>query len=139
MKNAHGIVIYDGACGVCQALREWAERRDQHRRLTFIPYQAPDLERLVPGLTREVASQALYFVREDGWRFRGARAAFEVMKRWPGAWGWLGRLLALPPFHWLAEPFYRLFARHRGRVSRWLGLEACALRAEDGSLHLDKF
>ena len=126
MESARGIVIYDGACGVCQALREWAERKDRHRRLTFIPYQAPELERLVPGLPPEVARQALHFVREDGRRFRGAHAAFEVMKRWPGGWGRLGHVLALPPLRWLAEPVYRLFARHRTRVSRWLGLEACA-------------
>lgn len=127
-----GFVIYDGACGVCQALREWAERQDRHRRLVFIPYQAPDLTQRVPGLTREAASEALHFVRADGERFRGARAAFEVMKRWPGVWGWLGRVLALPPLSWLAEPFYRLFARHRAHISRWLGLQSCALYPAEG-------
>jgi len=131
-KRARNIVIYDGACGVCQVFREHTERYDRRRELEFIPYQTPDLERFAPGLSSEAAREALYFLRWDGKRFRGARAVFEVMKCWPGVWGRLGRVLAFPPLSWGAEPFYRLLARHRARVSRWLRLERCAFWSEDG-------
>lgn len=120
-------MIYDGACGVCHAFREFAERRDVTGQLEFIPFQTAELERIAPGLTPELASEAVYLVREDGRRFRGARAVFEVMRRWPGVWGILGTMMAFPPLSLLAEPFYRLFARHRTRISHWLRLERCAV------------
>ena len=89
------------------------------------PFQTADLESLSPGLTREMVGQAMYFIHADGQRFRGARAVFETMKRLPGLWGPVGAILSLPLLSWLAEPFYRLFARHRGQISQVLGLDHC--------------
>lgn len=121
------IVIFDGDCGICQALRRRAERLDTGRRLTFAAYQRADLDALAPGLTRTQASKSLYAVREDGRRLRGARAFFAAMRRLPGVWGVVGRIGSLPPLVWIAEPVYRLVARYRGTISRWLGLTACAI------------
>ena len=115
-------MIYDGDCNVCQALKRGIERRDRRDRLEFVPFQEADLEALAPGLDREMASHSVYLVRPDGRRFRGARAVFEALKRLPGAWGLAGRIWAFPPLSLLAEPFYRLVARNRDRISRWLGL-----------------
>ena len=74
-------VIFDGDCGVCTALKDWAKGRDSAGNLEFIAYQTGNLEGISPGLTPELASQALYFVGRDGRRFRGARAVFETMQR----------------------------------------------------------
>ncbi|MGD8623135.1 MAG: DUF393 domain-containing protein [Anaerolineae bacterium] len=132
-------VLYDGDCGICTALKDEARRRDTAGRLRFIAYRAADLEEISPGLTPEMAGQALYLVQPDGRRFAGARAVFETMRRLPGIWRPLGAMGAWPPLSLLAEPFYRLVARNRGRISRWLGLDRCALPdpAGDGAPSAD--
>jgi predicted DCC family thiol-disulfide oxidoreductase YuxK len=120
-------VLFDGDCGVCRALKQFAERHNTTGCLTFTPFQTTDLDNLSSGLTREMVGQALYFIRADGQRFRGARAVFETMKRLPDLWGLVGAILSLPLLSWLAEPFYRLFARRRARISQVLGLDRCQI------------
>lgn len=118
-------VIFDGDCGVCMALKDWAVGRDSAGNLEFVAYQTGNLEGISPGLTPELASHALCFVGRDGRLFRGARAVFETMRRLPGIWGAVGTVLSFPPLSFVAEPFYYLFARNRGRFSHWLGLDRC--------------
>jgi predicted DCC family thiol-disulfide oxidoreductase YuxK len=120
-------VIFDGNCGVCMALKDWAVGRDSAGNLEFVAYQTGNLADISPGLTPELASQALYFVGRDGQRFHGARAVFETMRRLPGLWGVLGTVLSFPPLSFMAEPFYYFFARNRGRFSHWLGLDRCEI------------
>jgi predicted DCC family thiol-disulfide oxidoreductase YuxK len=121
------IMIYDGECGICQALRRWAEARDTARRMRFVPNQTADLDTLSPGLTRAMAAQTVIAVRSDGRRWHGARAIFEMLRRLPGIWRLIGVIGALPVIRWLAEPFYRIVAHHRARLSRWVGLAACGV------------
>jgi predicted DCC family thiol-disulfide oxidoreductase YuxK len=121
------LILFDGDCGLCQAARRWAQRRDRQRCLSFVPYQRANLERLAPGLTAAQAARALYAVAPDGRRLRGARAVFETLRHLPGWWGWVGRVGAWTPVSLLAEPCYRLVARHRARLSQWLGLTQCRL------------
>jgi acetyl esterase len=121
-------VIYDGDCGVCVVLKDWVAGRDTAGNLEFITFQTGNLEEISPGLTPELASQALYLVGRDGRRFRGARAVFETMRRLLGLWGALGTVLSFPPLSFMAEPFYYLFARNRGRFSHWLGLDRCGIQ-----------
>lgn len=121
------LVIYDGDCGICNALRLWAERRDSAGHLQFVPNQTADLDALAPGLTQAETERAVIAVRADGRRYRGARAVFELLRRVPGFWGIVGRIGALPPLSLLAEPAYRIVAHHRARISRWLGLTECRI------------
>ncbi|MBN1669378.1 MAG: DUF393 domain-containing protein [Anaerolineales bacterium] len=107
-------VIYDADCPICNRLKDYTEKQSRAEKLEFIAYQNAPLPQ---GLTRQQASQAVYLINPAGKRYRGARAIFELMRHMNGWQGWLGRILSLPPFYWLAEPFYRLFARHRHRVS----------------------
>lgn len=122
-KPSKGQVIFDRECGACRALKARAEKYDTRQKLEFIPFQAAELESVSPGLSQEMASEALYFVAEDGCIFRESRAVFEVMKRLPGLLGVMGRVLSLPGITTLADPFYRLFARHRHSISKQLKLE----------------
>jgi predicted DCC family thiol-disulfide oxidoreductase YuxK len=126
-------VIFDGDCGICQASRRAAERRDAHHRLRFVAYQGADLDRIAPGLTREEARRALVVVHPDGRRWHGARAFVAVLRRLPGVWGMMGAVGTLPPVYWLAEPFYRVIARHRAAISRWLGLTQCRIDGPEQS------
>ena len=99
--------------------------------MEFVPFQTANLERIAPGLTMEMASQTLHFVRSDGRRFRGARATFETLRRLPGVWGILGVTGSFLPLSLLAEPFYRIFASHRGTISQLMGLNRCEVPLSD--------
>ncbi|MGD2253613.1 MAG: DUF393 domain-containing protein [Anaerolineales bacterium] len=118
-----GIVIYDGECGACQSLAHWASRRNTQGRLQFHPYQRIDLGKLSPGLNQTMASEGLVFLDSRGERFHGSRATIETLRRLPGFWGMVGRVLSFPPLRVLAVPFYQLFARHRGAISSAIGLK----------------
>ncbi|MBI2845003.1 MAG: DUF393 domain-containing protein [Chloroflexi bacterium] len=122
-KQNKGQVIFDGECGACRALKEMAAKYDTRRKLEFIPSQSAELESISPHLTREMTGEAFYFVAEDGRIFRESRAVFEVMKHMSGLWAVLGRVLSLPGITLLADPLYRLFARHRHSISKQLRLE----------------
>jgi predicted DCC family thiol-disulfide oxidoreductase YuxK len=118
-------VIFDGECGICNETRQWVEARDRGRRLTFVPYQVADLSTLSPGLTADTASRMAFYVTPDGRRVGGARAIFLCLKALPGAWGVIGAVGAFVPVSLLAEPFYRVVAHNRARISGWLGLSYC--------------
>jgi predicted DCC family thiol-disulfide oxidoreductase YuxK len=121
------IVIYDGECGVCNTSREWAEARDRARRLTFVPFQHIDPQVLSPGLNRTMIRRMAWLIAPDGRRYGGARCIYETLKRLPGVWGVIGWLGANPVISLIAEPFYRVFAANRHRVSAMLGLTECAV------------
>ncbi len=110
-------IIYDGECPVCLSLKQVAESKNSSEPLEFIPYQAESFTERSEGLTRQQASQALYVITKDGSQTRGARAVFDVMKSLPGFWRVAGKILSFPPLAWLAEPAYRLFARHRHKMT----------------------
>ena len=110
-------IIYDGDCPVCLSLKQFAESKNSPEFLQFIPYQAESFSENAAGLTQQQASQALFAISEDGFHTRGARAVFEVMQSLPGFWRVVGKILSIPPLAWLAEPAYRLFARHRHKIS----------------------
>jgi predicted DCC family thiol-disulfide oxidoreductase YuxK len=113
-------VIYDGECPVCLALKDFAETKNTAEALEFVPYQSDQLGQIAPGLSPQQASQALVTVDEKGGITHGAGAVFEIMKSIPGFWRVAGKIGSYPPLTWIAEPLYRLFARHRHKISTWL-------------------
>lgn len=125
MTQDKSIVIYDGDCGICNATAEWIEAHDTGERLDCIPFQTAELQAISPGLTPEMASRMAWIVNSKGRRYGGSRAVFEILKRLPGVCGAMGWLGANPIICLLVEPFYRLFAANRHRVSAMLGLTVC--------------
>jgi predicted DCC family thiol-disulfide oxidoreductase YuxK len=61
---------------------------------------------------------AFHVIRPDGTILRAGRASLYVLERL--GWGWVARLLALPPFVWAVEVGYRIVAANRGFFSRFL-------------------
>jgi len=119
-------LLFDGACGVCAAFARWASRRDRRRRFVFLPYQEIPAEALAPlGLTPQHCARRLYVITRRGRVLGGVfglNAFFSQLSPW--------RLLvyviyAVPPLLLLEMVIYALVARHRHRLSQWLGLSAC--------------
>ncbi len=121
-------IIFDGECGICNATCEWLEARDRERHLRVLPYQTADLDALSPGLSADMASRMAFYVTPDGRRVGGARAVFLSLKALAGFWRVVGTLGAFAPVSLLCEPFYRVIARNRSRISAWLGLSYCLVQ-----------
>jgi predicted DCC family thiol-disulfide oxidoreductase YuxK len=116
-------VIFDGECPICKTLVDFSDLNSKSDSVTFIPFQSDEMLDAAPNLTQQQASKSLYVITKFGKRFRGAKAVFEVMSHMSGFFGFLGKILRVPPFYWLAEPFYRLFAHHRHGFGTGVGIK----------------
>ena len=110
-------LLYDGECGLCNAVVRFLVRRDPGGRLLFAPLQGPSAQRflLLQGLPTD-AFDTLVFVPD--WseprpgqyllRTSGALACFAELP-WP--WRAVSWLRAIPAL--LRDPVYRLIAATR--------------------------
>jgi len=124
-------VVFDQDCGVCQASIAWLRRRDPGGELRFIGNDSPELPKGVP---RDQTNETLFVVEEASGRIRTrADGIAWLLRTRPGfaALGWklLGVLMVVPGIRLLSNFAYRIFAKHRHRVSAALGLNACAVPA----------
>ncbi|MCS7156594.1 MAG: DUF393 domain-containing protein [Blastocatellia bacterium] len=124
--GAADYLLFDGACGICTAFARWARRRDQHGRFVFLPYQEVPAEALAPlGLTPQHCAERLYVITRHG-RVLGGVFGINAFFSQFFPWRWLVRVIyAVPPLLLLEMAIYALVAKHRHRLSRWLGLSAC--------------
>lgn len=129
------VAVFDGACGLCRAFVRWAQARVGGQPIRWLAYQDAEFAALPVSVTLAEAARSFVWIGPEGKKYTGARAVFQLFRhlRWP--WRLAGWLLANPLAAVLAEPFYRLVARYRRRISAWLGLSACVVppaKAEDG-------
>lgn len=126
--SQHGYLVYDGDCGVCEALAEWARGLDRGKAYAIRPFQAFDEADLrAHGMSYADCERAIQLLTRSGRVYRGA---FGVNRFLIGYFPWslVVILLYLVPVLLLLEIVgYRQFAQHRHDVSRWLGLAACKL------------
>ena len=110
-------VIYDGTCPVCNSLKNTTEKLDTANKLQFIAAENIANTTIASQISTTDLEESIRVLNNEGQIFRGARGIFEVMSNLPGLWGLIGKILKRPPFYWIAEPFYRAFARHRHRFN----------------------
>jgi predicted DCC family thiol-disulfide oxidoreductase YuxK len=106
-------IVFDAECTVCQGFKDFALKQKTRSEFTFIPYQDGDLEKIFPSQDSTVFEKSLFLLNNQGEVYQGARAVFRIMSEFRGSLGFFGKILSRPPFYWIAEPFYRLFAHHR--------------------------
>jgi predicted DCC family thiol-disulfide oxidoreductase YuxK len=115
-------VCYDGACALCAESVSRMRRVYHGGRIRWIPYQ--DLPSADPELARRLGSRdlgsALHVVEADGSVRSGAAAVLRIADIVPRL-RIFARLGRLPVVNRLVDPMYGLIARHRHRLSRWLG------------------
>jgi predicted DCC family thiol-disulfide oxidoreductase YuxK len=116
------ILIFDGDCGICTSLAEFA-RAWVRPEAAIAPWQRLDLPAL--GLTEEQCRVALQWV-DAGRSIHSAQDAVARLllagRPW---WRPLGALLLIPGVHWFAGVAYRWVATHRYRLPG--GTPACAV------------
>jgi predicted DCC family thiol-disulfide oxidoreductase YuxK len=117
---AHPIILYDGACGLCNRLNQFVLRRDSDAIFRFASLQSAlaarilsrhnadpqDLDTVYVVLNHELPDERL-LPRSD--------VVIFVLKRLGGLWKVLGIVLRLLPRP-LRDAGYRLVARNRYRI-----------------------
>lgn len=126
-------IFCDGSCPVCAIEVDMLRRRDRNGQLSWIDISAPDFDAGAHGFVHADLDAVIHGVRSDGSVLRG----LDVLSVAYGAAGF-GGLVALTRARWLKGPSdaaYRLFARHRYRVSRVLApvLRRIARRRAEGA------
>jgi predicted DCC family thiol-disulfide oxidoreductase YuxK len=119
------LVLYDGACGFCDALVQWLLPRDPAGRFQFAPLAGPTAQALlarhpeVPaGLDSLLYVTGLAAEEQVHWE---SRAAFLIFSDLGYPWAVLAWPRILPRF--ITDFGYRIFARLRYRV--FGRLDAC--------------
>ena len=109
-------LFYDADCPVCALEMDHLRARNDDGRLRFVDISAPGFESPLPGVTLAELDAEIHAMRPDGSVLRGVevlRLAYAAV-----GLGWLMRPTGWAPLRPLADFGYRLFARHRRRISR---------------------
>ena len=101
-------LIYDDGCGICSAFARWLARVGGGR----VTVQGASLEDSM-------------IVEWEGGRVQHAAAIAVLSRAFPPAVQLL-RVVSWPGIDRVITAGYALFARHRHRVSAWVGLDVCA-------------
>jgi predicted DCC family thiol-disulfide oxidoreductase YuxK len=115
----------DGACPLCLREVRMLARRDRRRRISFIDIAAERFDPTTTGLSWETLMARIHGRLPDGTLIEGV----EVFRRLYAALG-LGRIVALsrlPGVAQLLDVCYRLFARHRLRLTGRCANRACTI------------
>jgi predicted DCC family thiol-disulfide oxidoreductase YuxK len=115
------LVIYDADCGVCQASVAWVRRRDRTGAIEFLGNDQP-----LPASVSPAETEHTIVVLDGDRKLVRAEGTARILRELRG-WRWAASLIqALRP---LADRGYDAFARRRHRISRALGMRACAMPA----------
>ncbi|MEZ6016256.1 MAG: DCC1-like thiol-disulfide oxidoreductase family protein [Planctomycetota bacterium] len=122
--DGRALLLYDGACGLCDRTVQFILRHDRAGRFCFAPLQAPAVRALVTEFGFDPdAVDSVVLVDERGEASRESTAALRTLARLGWPWRLGAVALALPAL--LRDPFYRFIARRR---LRWFGAaDACRL------------
>ena len=116
-------VLYDSACPFCRAEVRWLLRRAPTGALAAEDIADPRFDPGRFGLTRDEVVRELCGVRSDGVVTRGMES-IRACYRAAGL-GWLVAWTEWPGFRRVADAGYRLFARYRVPLGRWITGERC--------------
>jgi predicted DCC family thiol-disulfide oxidoreductase YuxK len=108
------IVLFDGVCGMCNAIVSFLVRVDRRRAFRYAPLQgttAEELRRAHPEIPGGLESMVLV---DDGVVFLRMKAVARGARYLPWPWKIGYAIFWLP--RWLSDPLYNLVARVRYRV-----------------------
>lgn len=126
MKTYPLILLYDAACPVCSLEMDHLRERNTLGHLAFIDIAAAGFDAAHHGTTLAELQAQIHGVRPDGSHLIGLaalRAAYDAV-----GLGWVLKPTTWGPLAPLADAGYRVFARHRQRISRAAAPFIAALR-----------
>jgi predicted DCC family thiol-disulfide oxidoreductase YuxK len=127
-------LFYDGRCPLCQAEILFLSKRNQRQLLDFVDIHTDAFQPQAMGVTCDQAMAAMYGQLDDGRLFQGAPVFALAYQR--ANLPLLAWFLSLKPLQPVFQWGYRLFARNRYTLSKWLGPLALRLvRGKSRSHH----
>ncbi|HET7792111.1 MAG TPA: DUF393 domain-containing protein [Rhizobacter sp.] len=120
-------LLYDASCPVCALEMDHLRARNHEGRLRFVDISAAGFDPAPYGATLAEMDAELHACGADGRLVVGVpalRLAYETV-----GLGWVMRPTGWGPFRPLADAGYRLFARHRRRISAAAAPVIDAIRA----------
>lgn len=130
--TGHGIIYFDGVCGLCNRFVDFVLTRDREHRFRFAPLQGTTAAARFSPLGGAAPETILY---EEGDRlYARSTAALRILSRLGGLW-WIVSALRICPavirdavYDWIARNRYGWFGRR----------EACRIpTAEERAVFLD--
>ena len=123
-------LFYDADCGFCSASVDWITRQaaSSNLDLATIPYQDPSGPAKFPGIDWEHNDRGVQTLDERGVVKRDSSALATCLKAMP-AWNWLGTIMDLPILRLFIHLGYKVVAKNRRHISRWLGMTQCKIPA----------
>lgn len=121
-------LFYDADCGICTASVDWLARQaaEAGTKLETVAYQDSSGPGRYPMINWQHVDLGVQSLSEGGVIRKDAPAIAACLRLSP-KWRWLGTCLDWPIARIGAQAGYRLIARNRRTLSRWLGLAACKL------------
>lgn len=108
-------LLYDAACPVCALEMDHLWERNALGRLAFVDIADPAFDPTAWGATLAELQAQIHGVRPDGTHLVGLAALREAYQA--VGLGWVLGATAWPPLKPVANVAYRVFARHRQRIS----------------------
>jgi predicted DCC family thiol-disulfide oxidoreductase YuxK len=123
-SDGRAVLLYDRDCGFCRWSLAKILAWDRQGRIRPQTLQSPEADRLLAGMDGDRKMASWHLVTADG-RVRSSGAAVPaLLQLLPGGRPLAGVAAAVPG---LTERAYRFVARHRDRLGRMLGEQACAI------------
>lgn len=114
---SRNVLIYDAECRLCVSSKEWVERWDRRRRISFLPFQTAEAKEQLPDLAGMACMDAMRFIDAQGKITSGVDAFRRVLPLLPFGRP-LSLLFYLPGVPRLAAVIYHHVADNR---YRWFG------------------
>lgn len=113
MDTGKPLVLYDGACRLCQAAVRFVAARDPKARFSFAPLQSDLGREMLRAFQLSEADLSTVVLLEGGRAYVRSVAWLRVMRlvRWPWPVLYAGVLIPAPLRDWA----YGIVARHRDR------------------------
>lgn len=112
----NGLIVFDGACGVCSSIIGRGENFFRRHGFTIAPLQATWVQE-VTGLDAETLGRAIHLYTHQGRVYRG----LDFVQRLAEEVWWLTPVnvaLRIPPIYWTCEKLYGFFAKRRMLISK---------------------
>jgi predicted DCC family thiol-disulfide oxidoreductase YuxK len=118
------VILYDSDCGFCRWSADRILAWDREKRLRPVALQDPEAAELLAKMDEDARMESWHLVTPDGRVHSGGAAVAPLAKLLPAGAPVAGLASAFPGF---TQRLYGLVARHRGRLGRLLGEQACAV------------
>lgn len=112
-------IFHDGNCPICRFDTDNLKARNQEGKLRFIDITSPEFDPTAYGMSQADFLAQIHAQCADG-RFVKGMEVFRLAYRAVGL-GWAVAPASWGPLRHPANALYRLFARNRGKISKYFG------------------